>query len=162
MNIFVIDNDPKLAAEQSCDSHVVKMGLESCQMLCSAWPLGKAPYKHTIAQFKHPAAIWCRRSIENYEWLISHADALFKEYTKRYGKIHKSEKVLDWVKEHYKELNLPNIGLTPHALCMPDDVKTNDTVQSYRNFYNKYKTFAVWKYTKKPEWYVKTSLVDMN
>ena len=36
MNIFYLDKDPVKAAEMSCDKHVVKMILESAQMLCTA------------------------------------------------------------------------------------------------------------------------------
>jgi hypothetical protein len=36
MNIFYLDKDPIKAAEYSCDKHVVKMILESAQMLCTA------------------------------------------------------------------------------------------------------------------------------
>ena len=36
MNIFYLDKDPVKAAEYSCDKHVVKMILESAQMLCTA------------------------------------------------------------------------------------------------------------------------------
>ena len=35
MNIFVVDEDPEVAARQLCDKHVVKMILESAQMLCT-------------------------------------------------------------------------------------------------------------------------------
>lgn len=33
MNIFVLDENPKIAAKYHCDSHVKKMPVESCQML---------------------------------------------------------------------------------------------------------------------------------
>ena len=33
MNIFVLDKNPKKAAEYHCNKHVVKMILESCQMV---------------------------------------------------------------------------------------------------------------------------------
>ena len=36
MNIFYLDKNPVVAAQMSCDKHVVKMILESAQMLCSA------------------------------------------------------------------------------------------------------------------------------
>ena len=36
MNIFYLDRNPKVAAEMHCDKHVVKMILESAQMLCTA------------------------------------------------------------------------------------------------------------------------------
>ena len=36
MNIFYVDRDPVKAAQMMCDKHIVKMILESAQMLCSA------------------------------------------------------------------------------------------------------------------------------
>ena len=33
MNIFILDNDPVIAAQMQCDKHVVKMIVESAQML---------------------------------------------------------------------------------------------------------------------------------
>ena len=36
MNIFVLDRDPIQAAKYMCDKHVVKMILESCQLLSTA------------------------------------------------------------------------------------------------------------------------------
>ena len=36
MNIFYLDRDPKIAAQMMCDKHVVKMILESAQILSTA------------------------------------------------------------------------------------------------------------------------------
>ena len=36
MNIFYLDRDPVVAAQMMVDKHVIKMILESAQMLCSA------------------------------------------------------------------------------------------------------------------------------
>ena len=36
MNIFYLDRDPVIAAQMMCDKHVVKMILESAQMLSTA------------------------------------------------------------------------------------------------------------------------------
>ena len=36
MNIFYLDNDPKVAAEMHCDKHVVKMLVEYAQILSTA------------------------------------------------------------------------------------------------------------------------------
>ena len=37
MNIFVTDVCPEISARTQCDKHVVKMVLESAQMLSTAW-----------------------------------------------------------------------------------------------------------------------------
>ena len=152
MNIFILDSDPETAAQQQCDKHVVKMVLETAQMLCAAWPSGEAPYKRTHA--KHPCTLWALESLQNFEWLINHGLALAAEYRKRYGRSHKSERVIDWVCERYYDLDLPQIGLTPFAQAMPDEYKQDDPVAAYRAYYQGEKSdIAVWKHSEAPEWW---------
>jgi hypothetical protein len=91
MNIFYLHEDPKKAAEYQYNKHVVKMILESAQMLCTAHhlldgPDADVPYK--IAHKNHPSTVWARQSSQNYAWLYYHMVALGDEYTKRYGKTH--------------------------------------------------------------------------
>ena len=74
MNIFVLDKNPIRAAKMACDKHVVKMILESAQMLCSVQPEGTAPYKRSF--YNHPCTKWVRESDANYDWLIEHGLAL--------------------------------------------------------------------------------------
>ena len=96
MNIFVVDEDPVVAAQQLCDKHVVKMILETAQMLCTvARNHGhEAPYK--VAHPKHPCTLWVGKSAANWQWLIDHGLAMAAEYTRRYGRKHKSEEVIRW------------------------------------------------------------------
>ena len=104
MNIFVTDPSPTVSAQVLPDKHVVKMPLESCQMLaivCSEkWGHGygeihKAngePYKTDNGAFRgHPCTIWANESNINAWWLVAHAMALCEEYTHRYGKVHSCE-----------------------------------------------------------------------
>ena len=152
MNIFAVDQDPKISAQQLCDKHVVKMILESAQMLCAVYDNGKAPYKRAF--YNHPCTIWARESQENYEWLLDHATAMCEEYTKRYGKIHKSQAIILWCFMHYKSLSLPKTGLTPFAQAMPEQYKNNCGVTAYRAYYNGEKSgFATWKKRKTPDWF---------
>ena len=92
MNIFYLHRDPYKAAEYQYNKHVVKMILESAQMLCTAHHHydedTDVPYKK--AHYNHPSTIWTRESDEHYMWLFDHMVALGKEYTKRYGKTHLS------------------------------------------------------------------------
>ncbi len=90
MNIFVLDVDPVAAATMLCDQHVVKMTLETAQLLCSAH--NKAPYKRT--HYNHPCAVWTRASAANYMWLCSYGITLAKEYTHRFGRCHACEVVI--------------------------------------------------------------------
>ena len=36
MNIFYLNEDPKIAAQEHCDKHVCKMTIEYCQLLSTA------------------------------------------------------------------------------------------------------------------------------
>ena len=115
MNIFYLDEDPKLCAQYHCDRHCVKMILESCQLLCTAhWMTdGEAPYKKT--HINHPSNKWARESLSNYVWLCDMTMELCKEYTHRYGKRHKTQQHLEWCM-----VNLPNIedkGFTGIPQC---------------------------------------------
>jgi hypothetical protein len=81
MNIFVLSRNPRRAAEQHCDKHVVKMILETAQLLYSAHPdkPHEAAYKRTHAN--HPCAIWARTSLANYQWLCALGFWLCQEYS---------------------------------------------------------------------------------
>ena len=150
MNIFVLDTCPYQAAQYACDKHVVKMILESAQMLCAVHPEGTAPYKRSF--YNHPCTKWVRESKDNYDWLIKHAYELCTEYTRRYGKVHKSEEVIEWCDENRPEL--PDNGLTEQPTCMPDYCKVESVVESYRNYYiNEKAKFAKWKDGNIPTWY---------
>lgn len=134
MNIFYLDTDPATASKYHLDKHVVKMPLETAQILCTAhWLQGKeAPYKPTHK--KHPCTIWVTQSIKNYDWVCQLGLELCKEYTFRYGRTHKCEAIIQWCIENKPELSLENTQ--DYALAMPDEYKVEgDVVQSYRNYY---------------------------
>ncbi len=152
MNIFYVDKDPYIAAQSLCDKHVVKMILESAQMLSTAHNLlddRKGPYKST--HINHPSSIWCRSSHPNYAWLLVHFSSLLQEYTYRYGKIHKCEQYLNFFSDY--PIDLKGFISSPPPQCMPDEYKNPDTVTAYRNYYKHGKAHLL-KYTKRerPEW----------
>ena len=137
MNIFYLDKCPIKAAQVQYNKHVVKMILESAQLLCTAHHCimgsdADVPYKATHRN--HPSAIWARRSAENYTWLYRHFIALCEEYTKRYGRTH-----LSYTKCKDKVNILPGAlfrtGLTKMPQCMPDKYKDECSVQAYWNYY---------------------------
>lgn len=136
MNIFFLDADPALAAQMQHDKHVVKMVLETAQILSSVQHqhgAAVAPlYKPTHAQ--HPCVKWAGASTCNYDWLVAHGIALAAEYTYRYGKVHKSaEVILRCVDRPYR---LPVLGPTPPAQAMPDEFKCpHNAVQAYQAYY---------------------------
>jgi hypothetical protein len=151
MNIFYLDIDVNNCAEYHCDKHIVKMTLETAQLLCSAhWVCGgQAPYK--LAHKNHPCSVWVRSSLSNYLYLCRLGIALCKEYEFRYNKIHKSYSVIKWCFDNLPDLD--DVGFTPPALAMPEQYKTPDPVQSYRQYYIYEKNFAKWKYRNTPFWY---------
>lgn len=130
MNIFVLDLNPMRAAQAHCDKHVVKMCLEYAQILSTVASLRgvNTPYKPTHKN--HPCVKWAAESPANYAWLYSLAIETGREYTARYGRVHKSTLAL---------IELPEPGAQPtptwFALAMPDEFKTDDPVESYRNYY---------------------------
>lgn len=141
-----------LAAQYQSDKHVVKMTLESVQLLCSPYDPGLAPYKRT--HYNHPSAKWTRESTANWQWLLKHAQALSTEYTERYKKVHKCQEVIDWL-----SANPPPITsgpMTPFAQCMPDQYKNADPVVAYRAYYcGEKRKIARWaKGRGQPAWYV--------
>ena len=82
MNIFVLHHDPQVAAEMACDKHVVKMILETAQMMCTVVAAHDIhpPYRATHA--KHPCTIWASESRTNWQWLTDYGLSLSAEYTK--------------------------------------------------------------------------------
>ena len=157
MNIFVLDNDPKLAAQFHCDKHVVKMVLESAQMLSAVHTILDGPQEglYKVSHANHPCTKWVRESNNNYNWMYCLFLELCTEYTFRYGKTHLcATKFLDRFMTPPK--NIPVGYKTPQPLAMPDDYKVSDVVQSYRNYYKGAKVdFAKWaKARKEPDWWL--------
>ena len=161
MNIFILDWDVKKCAEYHNDKHVVKMILETAQLLCGVHHMthqvtNQVPYK--LSHKNHPCAIWARKSLTNYLWLCELGLELSKEYTHRYGKRHKSQDVIEWCIE-----NKPNIqdeGFTEPARAMPEQYKVKSVVESYRNYYNGEKvSFSKWKNRQTPTWFKSEVLV---
>jgi len=131
MNIFILDIDPIISAQSLLDKHVVKMPLESAQMLCSVFNPGTAPYKRSY--YNHPCSKWVRNSSGNFDWLVEHGLALCDEYNYRYGKIHKCKNVIEWCRDNINGLS--DLGLTPFAQAMLDKYKSENAVESYRAYY---------------------------
>jgi len=158
MNIFVLDTDPVIAARFQCDKHVVKMILETAQLLCTAYRvLDKATdeilYKKTHEN--HPCAIWVRESVENYNWAYQHFIALCDEYTYRYKKTHLTDKKLREFLKHPPK-NIPIREQTKFKLAMGTNPECMgpDPVISYRKYYaTKLDKFVMkWTNIERPEW----------
>lgn len=157
MNIFVLDENPTIAAQMHNDKHVVKMILETAQLLCGVHHSINSEYSdipYRLSHKNHPCAIWVRECIENYTWLCDLGIALCEEYQYRYGKRHKSLDVIEWALLHRPNLRT-NGDITRFALAMPDECKVDSVVESYRLYYITHKqSFSKWKNRDKPEWFI--------
>lgn len=180
MNIFVLHEDPQIAATMQCDKHIPKMVVEAAQMLSTAHrmldgredkrpsksgkrmvkyyylddPVAEEVYMKAV-HFYHPCTVWTMESSDNYQWHWEHLKALCEEYTYRYGKTHKvhAERL-----EALKKIptNIPHIGLTPFKQAMNHYpmCKDPDPVTAYRNYYHAAKSFAKWeKGRPAPDWW---------
>lgn len=162
MNIFYIDEDPLICASYHHDIHLRKMIVETAQLLSTAHHVnGSSVDKeriYKIAHLNHPSNIWARTSKANYEWLNRLFVCMLVEYQYRFGKNHKSDFLLDALKTAPDFDN--DFDFAPPPLCMPDAYKTDNAVQSYRNFYIAEKKFDkngkfMASYTKRnpPAWF---------
>ena len=182
MNIFYLDKDPIKAAKQSCDKHVVKMIVESAQMLSTAHRMidgtqytGKTKTGRNIKRWRHPnsnmdnvlykachtghpSTLWVMENAYNYHWLYKHMIALNDQFKLRYGHV-KDHSTITLLKEILmyppKNISLNKLPTDPTP-AMPDDCKIpGDVVGSYRKYYIEHKrSFASWKSPgKMPTWY---------
>ena len=135
MNIFYLDKDPITAAVVQYNKHVVKMILESAQMLCAAHHIlgdpDDVPYK--LAHKNHPCTIWTRENSLHYDWLYEHMMALGNEYEDRYGRVHMSIDKCKHLNIHPE--NIPHESFEQPPQCMPDKYKDKCSVQAYWNYY---------------------------
>lgn len=174
MNIFVVDPNPRKSARSLPDKHIVKMPLESCQMLSiiySKWyynwgdihKIDGNPYNTKKGAFKnHPCTIWASKNYYNLAWLISHGCALTMEYYFRYGKVHSCAKTLMEAKRIFHKKS--GILITAHSLAdnfaraMPDDLKYNSSISTFEAYklYINTKPWVKDNYVKipsrKPDW----------
>lgn len=149
MQIFVLDEDPKSAAQMHADKHVIKQILEACQLLSTTIRLSGIDYGYKITHKNHPCRLWLNKSKSNFDWLTKLGLALCEEYTYRYNKIHKTQSVL----ENMPFLNIKDVGLTSFAQAMPDEYKDDDAVTAYRNYYRGAKNhILIYTRRKPPKW----------
>ena len=182
MNIFILDESPKEAARLQCDKHIVKMILESAQMLSTAHRMldGTLEYRPSVSgkrlvryyvhpdqifennlykavHFDHPCTEWTMESVDNYIWHYEHFLALGDEYNYRYGKHHKSMGLRSMLFRPPQNI-LTGFGKTPFRLAMkdyPECIDLGDPVQAYQAFYQtKQERFKMkWTGREIPEWF---------
>ena len=182
MNIFYVHKDPIISATMLIDKHVVKMIVESAQMLSTAHRMidgtpytGKTKTGRNIKRWRHPnsnmdnvlykachtghpSTLWVMENAYNYHWLYKHMIALNDQFKLRYGHV-KDHSTITLLKEILmyppKNISLNKLPTDPTP-AMPDDCKIpGDVVGSYRKYYIEHKrSFASWKSPgKMPTWY---------
>jgi hypothetical protein len=156
MNIFVLDRNTKLCAQYHNNRHVVKMILETTQLLNNVFikhdPNYVPVYKPTHKN--HPASIWASENLSNFKWLLQLGLDLCEEYTFRYDKVHKCESILREFAKSKSRDKIPHGELKQFALCMPEQYHSSDPVAAYRNYYKGDKQhIADWKRRTPPAWY---------
>ena len=157
MNIFVTDHCPIQSARNLPDKHIVKMPLETCQMLAiiySDWYYGVGklykqdgtPYRTQHGAFRnHPCTQWAAANQYNLAWLIRHGYALCHEYNLRYGKVHTCLDVISQAERIYHKsfdnllLSDASRKVTSFTRAMPEYPKfdtTIDTITAYKRYLN--------------------------
>lgn len=170
MNLFVLDNDPEIAAQYMCDKHIPKMVVETFQMMGSAlrrygatdnvMPLTSKGTPLVGGYKNHPVTVWLGDTITNFVWASLHGIALCEEYTMRYGKRHgchngilKMADMMDYI----------TVGpQTPFAQAMPDEYRDSDAVTAYRDYYwCEKRYFAKWdKGRNAPKWWMDAEIEE--
>ena len=177
MNIFYVDSDPEVAARNMVDRHVVKMILETAQLLSTAhrvidgeeyvgqsqsgrkakrWRLSgnSDAIMYAATHINHPSAIWVRENSANYVWLYDHLLALGREYTYRYGRTHLTiDKLKDILKDEPQNIKQSNV-MSKMPSCMDKQyIVSLDPITNYRNYYNYGKTDLLrWSNRTPPQW----------
>jgi hypothetical protein len=181
INLFVLDKDPVKAAQLQCDKHIVKMIVESAQMLSTAHRIldgveemrpsksGKRMVKYwrhrnsnlenvlyRVAHQNHPCTIWTMRSNNNYNWHYVHFVALCEEYKYRYGKTHLTDtKLREVLSTPPTNIDVGYLTQQPLAMKSNPECMFEDVVKSYRAYYQtKQDRFKmVWTKREIPEWF---------
>jgi hypothetical protein len=175
MNLFFLSRTPREAAQAHANKHVVKMVLETAQMLstahrladgaralglsargraCTSWVLADAErerllYRATHAN--HPTAAWVRGSRAHYDWAFSLFCELLSEYTFRYGKVHACTKLVRALAE--APAGVPDAGFSDPPKCMPEVYAAGDVVTCYRTYYREgKKDLLAYKRRAPPPW----------
>jgi hypothetical protein len=159
------------------DRHVVKMILETAQLLSTAhrvidgeeyvgqsqsgrkakrWRLSGNvdAIMYAATHINHPSAVWVRENSANYDWLYDHLLALGREYTYRYGRTHLTiDKLKDILKDSPQNIKQSNV-MTKMPSCMDKQyIVSLDPITNYRNYYNYGKTDLLrWSNRPPPQW----------
>jgi len=170
MNLFFLSTSIKKAARYHVNRHVVKMILETTQLLSTAVrvlePTRTDEWLYRATHRNHPWARWVRRHANNYTFACRFGLALCREYTHRYDREHACQRRIEQAlvapptrfdssdDEKHLLVEYGDYRLTSIPLCMPDEYRRpEDAVASYRAYYAGAKQqLHAWRRRERPEW----------
>lgn len=155
MNIFAVDACPFKSADALRDDHIVKMPLETAQILCAVAHRYGVPARYKLTHARHPCVLWAGETRTNVAWAWLHGFALCEAYRKRYGREHACAVVLVELEAAGLLMAVPDGPLTPFAQAMPDVYRREDAHEAYRAYYAAEKAVgprARWTRRERPEW----------
>lgn len=155
MNIFVLDTDPVLCAAYHCDKHAVKMCIEYAQLLSTgARQLGLNHDGYKSTHENHPCTRWVSDGVDNWLWTYDLAVALGAEYSRRYGRVHKSTEALRLLPYDLRSIVKRHRPSWFIAVVPEQFMHNDDAVETYRDYYATDKaSFARWKDGAVPGWF---------
>ena len=164
MNIFVTDKCPMISAQALDNKRVVKMAIETAQLLSAAIFINsniiyEDIYKPT--HLKHPCTIWASARSGNWDWLFQHFIALCEEYSFRYTKQHASGNIKSSLlsrRVHIKDGAMTTFVNCTKSEAMQIDFKhISEPCEAYKKYltakWNHDKLPPKWTNRKPPSWY---------
>lgn len=178
MNIFASSQCPVESAVALDDKRLIKMILESAQILSTAVRIVDGDtyadryglYKKTHAN--HPCSVWVRENVNSYVWLGMHADALVAEYFRRFEKVHASRAIITscnihWgfgtfpIGDRFEDLKLPNCAKNSSLGLDFTHLPVHDAYKAYLNSrWDTDKRSPTWTKSEAPTWRKPTCLLS--
>lgn len=158
MNLFVTNENPKLAAMDLDDRRLTKGVIETAMILCNALFIRGLwmPSMYRPGHEHHPICKWSAASTNNFRWTYHYGVALANEYEFRYGRSHGSLKIMTECWEQFnKRLKVfPSDAITPFVNLTPFKQEL-DTVYAYRRYLieEKWGPMTTWSKRDRPGWY---------
>lgn len=156
LNVFACDPSPVASAQALADRHVIKMVLETAQVLSTvavSKGLGEGLYRPTHKN--HPVVKQCIADPLYLGWTALHGLALAEEYQRRFERVHKSARIIHDAIERLSPTT-PNNSIVVFPLVMPDEFKSEDPHESYQRYlrvkYRSWKKYPRWTRTTPPVW----------
>jgi hypothetical protein len=159
MQLFILDYEPCVSAQMMSDCHIIKMCLETAQILSSVRFNKGFEHNEIIPKpynTKHPV-ITAIDNQEKINWLLDYNRAIHSEYVYRFNKHHAYFKLIEFY-EHLRDNSIKYYDKSKlnFARDFKDFTTTKtDLIESFREYYKMKKSIIKrWKYTKRsePEW----------